>query len=283
MDTQPAWLQTALLDLQPDGFTIIYDFLQQHDQLAVTEQYNALLGHYQGRNPFEGQQTERVYTLVARHRLFQDIASDPRVMALCDAILEPNYLLTASQAISLSPGETPQPWHTDDSFYTLPRPRPMVGLSTIVAIDAFTETNGGTEVVPGSHLWDDEQIAGEYIGADGSADPEFNKRIQALSKPVTMSAGSCMVFSGTLLHRGGENRSPSPRRAFSNQYCQPWARTQENFYLAIPPEEVAQMSPVVQSLLGYSVHPPFMGQVTASHPLKALEPGFVPAAYRRED
>jgi hypothetical protein len=40
------------------------------------------------------------------------------------------------------------------------------------------------------------------------------------------------------------------------------------------------MSARMQSLLGYSIHPPFMGQVTASHPLKALEPDFVPPAYR---
>jgi ectoine hydroxylase-related dioxygenase (phytanoyl-CoA dioxygenase family) len=96
-----------------------------------------------------------------------------------------------------------------------------------------------------------------------------------------MPAGACMVFAGTLLHRGGGNSADTTRRAFSNQYCQPWARTQENFFLAIPPAEAARMSPAVQSLLGYSIHPPFMGQLSAYHPRKALEPGFVPPAFRR--
>ena len=90
-----------------------------------------------------------------------------------------------------------------------------------------------------------------------------------------MRAGSCLVFAGTLLHRGGANVSPGTRRAFSNQYCQPWARPQENFFLGIPPAQVREMSPQLQSLLGYSIHPPFMGQVTAYHPRRALEPGFV--------
>ncbi len=67
----------------------------------------------------------------------------------------PGCLLTASQAIWIRPGETPQPLHHDDTFYTVPRPRPMISLSTIVAVDAFTAENGGTEVIPGSHLWDD--------------------------------------------------------------------------------------------------------------------------------
>jgi ectoine hydroxylase-related dioxygenase (phytanoyl-CoA dioxygenase family) len=65
------------------------------------------------------------------------------------------------------------------------------------------------------------------------------------------------------------------RTAISNQYCEPWARQQENFFLAIPKERAATMSPRVQSLLGYSVHPPFMGQVTARHPRKVLDPAFV--------
>jgi ectoine hydroxylase-related dioxygenase (phytanoyl-CoA dioxygenase family) len=65
------------------------------------------------------------------------------------------------------------------------------------------------------------------------------------------------------------------RTAISNQYCEPWARPQENFFLSIPREKVAKMSPRLQTLLGYSIHPPFMGQVTARHPLKTLDPDFV--------
>ena len=90
------------------------------------------------------------------------MASMPRIMALLDQLFMPNYLLTASQAIVIGPGESPQPWHTDDSFYPIPRPRPMISLSTIVAVEDFTADNGGTEVIPGSHLWDDEKVAGTH-------------------------------------------------------------------------------------------------------------------------
>ena len=100
--------------------------------------------------------------------------------------------------------------------------------------------------------------------------------VEALLKPMVMPAGAAIVFLGTLMHRGGATRSKAPRLAFTSQYCEPWARTQENFYLGIPRERVAAMSPALQSLLGYNIWPPFMGQVTASHPLKSLEPGWVP-------
>jgi ectoine hydroxylase-related dioxygenase (phytanoyl-CoA dioxygenase family) len=98
-----------------------------------------------------------VYTLVARAPVFWRIALDPRIVALCEHFLQPGFLLTASQAIEIHPGETPQPLHTDDAFYTLQRPRPMVSLSTIVAVDAFTAENGGTEIFPGRHRWDDRR------------------------------------------------------------------------------------------------------------------------------
>ena len=158
-----------LEELGEQGYTLIPGFLSTRQLERINALYDAMLGSHRGRNNFEGNRTERIYTLVARHRVFQDIVEDPRILALCDALFQPNYLLTASQAIVISPGETPQPWHTDDSFYPLPRPRPMISLSTIVAVEDFTAENGGTEVIPGSHRWDDEQIAGASDSGDAES------------------------------------------------------------------------------------------------------------------
>ena len=260
-------------NLDRDGYTIVRDFLSPEDLAEVRRVLGLYLGSRAGRNNFEGYLTERVYTLVARARVFWKIALDPRVVALCQRHLLPNYLLTASQAIHIGPGETPQPFHADDLFYTVPRPRPMVSLSTIVAVDAFTADNGGTEVIPGSHRWSDAELGGffDQIMADT---PEGQEPLAAQARPVEMPAGACVLFSGMLVHRGGANRSSAPRCAFSNQYCQPWARQQENFTLSVPVEVARQMPAELQGLLGYSIHPPFMGQLTASHPQKALEEGY---------
>ena len=256
-----------------DGYTIIRDFLSASALAEVRRVLAFYLGIHGGRNNFEGYETERVYTLVARGRVFWDITLDPRVLSLCARYLLPNFLLTASQAIEIGPGETPQPFHADDSFYTVPRPRPMISLSTIVAVDAFTAENGGTEVVRGSHLWDDARLE-PFVGEISAESPTRQEPIAALARPVEMPSGACVVFAGTLVHRGGANRSAAPRLAFSNQYCQPWARQQENFTLSVPVAVAREMPPALQTLLGYSIHPPFMGQLTASHPAKALEPGY---------
>ena len=245
--------------IEKHGYTIIEDFLDAARLAEVRRVLGFYLGSHAGRNPFEGHSTERVYTLVARGRVFWDIVLDERVLALCDRFMLPGCLLTASQAICIRPGEKPQDFHHDDTFYTVPRPRPMISISTIAAVDAFTAENGGTEILPGSHLWGDDWRARA-----------------AASKPVTvaMPAGACVVFSGTLVHRGGANRLAAPRLAFSNQYCQPWARQQENFLQGVPLEVARGMPERLQQMLGYSIYPPFMGQLTASHPAKALETGF---------
>lgn len=272
-------IDRELAAIREKGYVVFPELLSS-SQLAALRQ--ALEPHlrreYFGRNDFEGHLTERVYTLVDRGPVFEDLAAHPLVLALCDALLEPNYLLTASQAINIHPGETAQAVHTDDGFYRIARPREAVSVSTIWAIDAFTKENGGTQVIAGSHLWDDTAVGDLLYQVDFTTEPRGTQPSEATTRPsfeqnlrtVVMPAGSLIFFLGTLVHRGGANRSDRPRLALSNQYCAPWARQQENYTLAIPPERVARMAPRVQELIGYSIHPPFMGHTGGLHPRRRL-------------
>jgi ectoine hydroxylase-related dioxygenase (phytanoyl-CoA dioxygenase family) len=259
--------------LEADGFTIVKDYLSV-DQLAwFREGLKPYLNKYRGRNPFEGLATERIYTLVARGRLYEEIASDHRLLAILDRLLAPNYLLSADHAICIYPGEKAQALHFDDGFYPFPRPRPAISISVIGAIDAFTPENGGTVLYRGSHKWSSERIqAVREAVARGEITVAAEHRTQ-----LAMPAGALCVFQGTLLHGGGANRTDAPRLAFTNQYCEPWARPQENFFLGVPKERVRNMSREMQILLGYELLPPanIMGQVSGYHPIKTLNPDFV--------
>jgi ectoine hydroxylase-related dioxygenase (phytanoyl-CoA dioxygenase family) len=255
------------------GFVILRDVLDASEVEAMRAALQPYLElGFEGRNNFEGERTQRVYSLVGRGAVFERTAEHPAVLALLDSLLHPGYLLTASQAICIHPGETPQPIHYDDTFYPLPRPRPAVSVSTIWALDDFTALGGGTEVICGSHDWNDQQVAASY---DVDPDLPIDEALAAQLTPVEMPVGSLVVFAGTLLHRGGGNGSNSIRRAFSHQYCEPWARQQENFTLSIPRERAKAMSPRLRELLGYSIHPPFMGQLAGRHPEKSLADGYV--------
>jgi ectoine hydroxylase-related dioxygenase (phytanoyl-CoA dioxygenase family) len=254
--------------MREQGYTVIEDFLDADGLAAFRAGLAPFMGAHHGRNDFEGFKTERLYTLVARAPVFQDIAADPRILALVGRFLQPNFLLSASHVISLEPGETAQSIHSDDGFYRQKRPREPIGISVIGAIDAFTKANGATEIIPGSHLWGER-------GAEGWPDGQIAD-IEPLLTPMEIPAGAALVFMGTLLHRGGANTTDRTRLAFTNQYCEPWARPQENFWLSVPREQVREMAPQVQTLLGYEIAPPFLGMVSASHPRKTLEPGWVP-------
>jgi ectoine hydroxylase-related dioxygenase (phytanoyl-CoA dioxygenase family) len=272
--TQPGFeLERHMDDLATQGFTVIEDYLSPAQIERFREGLAASLGTYRGRNAFEGHTTERVYTLVGRGAVFEEAASDPRLLAILDRLLRPNYLLSADHAICIYPGEKAQGLHFDDGFYPFPRPRPAFSISTIGAIDAFTPENGGTVMYKGSHKWTAERcqaVRAALARGETTADT-------ACVNYLTMPAGALCIFHGTLLHGAGANNSDAARLAYTNHYCEPWARPQENFYLGVPKETVRGMSREMQILLGYELLTAgsIMGQVGGYNPAKTLDPAFV--------
>jgi ectoine hydroxylase-related dioxygenase (phytanoyl-CoA dioxygenase family) len=247
----------ALGELRRDGYVVLPN-VASADQVAGIRRDLApfLRGRLFGRNDFEGFRSERVYALLAKAPSVAALVEHPAVLELVGAVLRPDYLLSANLAINVHPGETAQMLHSDDGYCRIRRPREPMGVSAIWALDDFTEDNGATEVIPGSHLWGDEA-------------PDANDdRV----RQITMASGSAVVFMGTLLHRGGANRSKSTRLGITPQYCQPWIRQIENMTLAVPPPAASAFSPLVQALLGYSIHPPFIGYVDGRDPRRLLTP-----------
>jgi ectoine hydroxylase-related dioxygenase (phytanoyl-CoA dioxygenase family) len=249
-------------DIRERGYAIVEGLLSAGDVEDVKSSLAPwLAGEQFGRNNFEGEHTERVYALLAKAPPVARIIEHRVVISLLDRLLPEHYLLSAALAINVHPGETPQPFHCDDSSNHLPgpRPHPHTGVSTIWAFDDFTEINGATEVVPGSHLWTDER---------------FPPRDEDVVKAI-MPAGSVLIFLGNLVHRGGANRSSDIRLAITPQYCAPWWRQIENMVLAVPPETAAQYSERIQEMLGYStIDPGFMGYVNGMHPRRLINPAY---------
>ena len=225
-------LAQHLQRIEVDGFTILPKVIDTELITAIKHELSPFLqGQHPGRNDFEGLCSERVYALLSKAPSIAKIIEHPAVLPILDALLPPGFLLSAALAIHVHPGETPQPMHIDDNAGNLPFPRPRAhfGVSTIWALDDFTTDNGATEVVAGSHRWPEERQAKE---------DEITQ--------VVMPAGSVIVFLGTLLHRGGANRSASDRLAITPQYCMPGLRQIENMALAVPPSVAGQYSPRIQ-------------------------------------
>ncbi len=251
---EPGLLDELEARLDQDGYVILEGVLKPEQTSAIEADIRPRFPHPRGRNNFEGFRTQRLYNVLAKTFVCDPLAEHPVILGLLDRLLLPNYLLSQLQAIDILPGEEQQPLHYDDGFYPLARPRPALGAAAIFAVDDFTVDNGSTVVVPGSHRWSQERA------------PTPSEAV-----PAVMPAGSVLFFLGTLWHGGGANRTQTPRLCVTAQYCQPYLRPQENHWLSVPPERVAAGSDHLQRMLGYSIHPPFVGMVDGKHPRRILE------------
>jgi ectoine hydroxylase-related dioxygenase (phytanoyl-CoA dioxygenase family) len=265
-------LPELLAQMDEDGYVILPSLLPPSQVKAIRDALAPYLQRKQmGRNDFEGYESERVYALLAKSPVFADLTAHPLVLDACEHVLGPNFMLSACLAINTYPGENAQPLHFDDSFYKVPRPRPAYGVSCFWAIDEFTTDNGPTEIIPGSHKWGgDVPIGASFYDAFVNG-----KKVPVEDHPdleqVIMPSGSLMLTPGTLWHRGGENKSNASRLVITPQYCVAWGRQMESMLLSVPPHIVATYPERVQQLLGYSIHPPFMGHSNGMHPMRTLK------------
>jgi ectoine hydroxylase-related dioxygenase (phytanoyl-CoA dioxygenase family) len=250
----PAVADADLVAIERDGYVMLEGLLTATACEEIKAAVSPLLNKT-GRNSFEGLRTQRLYNVLTKTRVCDALVEHPRILALLDRLFLPNYLLSQLQVIDINPGEQAQLLHFDDGMYPIPRPRPPLSAATIWAIDAFTDHNGATIVLPGSHRWDaDRRPTG-----------------QDLQISVVMPPGSCVFFIGTLWHGGGANHSDQSRLAVTAQYCEPWLRPQEAFTLSTVRETVQVVSEDLRRMLGYSIHPPFVGMVNGMHPKRLLE------------
>jgi len=266
--------QEALTDVHDRGYVIIEDVLSPsdcNDYRQILDQFMAVSPA--GRNVFEGTSSHRLYALLAKSERFADMIEHPLALAFAEHFLGESCLLSACLSINLHPGETVQPWHTDDGHISVPQPHDVFGISVFWALDDTTETNGATEVLPYSHQWESPDIV------DRLEDEHFEQRSALSEHPeagidrvkATMKAGSLMIMRSDVWHRGGANQTNEDRLIVTPQYCAGWARPLETMLLAVPPETVARLPSRTQALLGYSIHTPFMGYVDGMHPSRVLQ------------
>ena len=106
------------------------------------------------------------------------------------------------------------------------------------AFDDFTEENGGTRVVLGSHRF----LRSWHL-------PDVSDWEAAV-----MPKGSALFYMGSTWHGSGANRSSATRAGLINTYSLGWLRQESNQYLEIPPETAARFGPRLRALLGYTPH-----------------------------
>jgi len=248
-----ATVDQVLSVMEADGACIVDGLMDAHDVVdARASLADVVAAGPSGRNDFEGFRTQRVYALFAKTRAFDRPAVHPLVLGVLDRVLG-HYQLSAPTGIAIGPGERAQVLHRDEGIYPLPQDFPNVVVNTMWALDDFTDANGATRFIPGSHRWTGRTPTGgeETTGA-------------------VMPAGSVAFYLGKVWHGGGANTTDQPRLGVILEYVTAWLRPQENHILAVPRHIVAELPERLQELLGYNIYPPFVGYVDGRHPRRFI-------------
>jgi len=176
------------------------------------------------------------------------------ILPIVERVLDPGCLVSSLSSIAIGPDEKPQPIHADDQLIPLTKPHVPIVCNTMWALTDFTDENGATRIIPGSHLRDHS--------------PDYFTNYDSI--PAEMPKGSVMVYSGSLWHGGGANRTGRRRIGVAMNYCAGYIRQQENQQLGIPREIAAQFSPRLQELVGYSLYNGLIGHIDKTHPMEIL-------------
>jgi len=233
--------------LNDDGGVIVANLVSDEVVDNVLEE---LRPHYDAQgtkhqNDFNGYTTLRLYAVAGVSRATLDLIAHPRVMEIVGGVLNPhcdNFRLGSSTAIEIHPGEADQELHRDDDMYPIRIPDVEFQVSTMWALDAFTEENGATRVVPGSN---------DLRSVDDVSEDDV---VQA-----AMPSGSVLFYMGSTIHGGGANKSDLLRSGLSSTYSLGWLRQEDNQYLCIPRDVADSYPEHVRRLLGYQTHARYLG------------------------
>ncbi len=225
--------------LDADGCVVIDELADP----ALMDRLEAELAPFMARTPygddFSGEHTRRTGGLVARAPSSHGLVMHPTVTGAVGAVLRhaTAFQLHLTQVISIEPGQRAQYVHRDQwafDFFSFPASY-EVTCNTIWAMTDFTEENGGTRLIPGSHRYDDKLT---FTEVDTEA--------------ARMRKGSVLIYTGALYHGGGPNRSDAPRNGVNITYCVGWLRQEENQYLSVPPDVARELPDDLLRMIGYA-------------------------------
>jgi len=245
--------------VRKDGYTIVDNAIAPDLIEALNDALTRLerdLGAKPAMNGFEGHRTVRIYNLLAHGAPFEQVPVHDHVLPVIEGVLDPGCLISSLSSIAIDPGEVAQPIHADDMVIPLDKPHRSIVCNSMWALTDFTEANGATRLVPGSHLKPNPQYGGVYD-----------------SIPAEMAKGSVLIWDGSLWHGGGANVTGQRRTGIAMNYCAGFIRQQENQQLGLKPETVKGFAPRLQDLVGYGVYQGLIGHIDKKSPAQLLNGG----------
>ena len=243
------WLEQALAGLRYAGCAVVTDVL---DETFLAETRDAMFAVQRAiREEIGEERLDRagelgvVRLMIAFAHHFLRFLELPEVLQVVDSSVSDTAILHLQNGLilpSFPENEVPETFQT--SFHQ-DFPRHLEGylasVNLFFAIDEFTESNGATIVVPGTHQ-QPERPPAAYLEANQVA--------------VVCPAGSMLLFDSTLWHAAGANVSGRDRLAINHQFTRSFFKQQMDYVRALGDARVLEQKPRTQQLLGWYTRTP---------------------------
>jgi ectoine hydroxylase-related dioxygenase (phytanoyl-CoA dioxygenase family) len=246
--------------IEEHGYTVLEGVIEPELAAALLHDLQRLeedLEVKPSQNLFEGTRTVRIYNLLAHGALYARVPIHAAVLPLVERVLDRGCLVSSLSSIAIDPDERAQPIHADDQLLPLPKPHVPTVCNTMWALTDFTDANGATRLVPGSHHRDHS--------------PELGREYDTIA--AEMPRGSVLVWNGSLWHGGGANRTAHRRVGIAMNYCAGWVRQQENQQLGIPLDIVRRFDRRLRDLCGFGTYQALIGHIEKQTPAARLLDG----------
>ena len=193
---------------------------------------------------FFGDNTKRLNNVVSLSKTFrEEILESELIHQLCEEIYLKDaggYWMNSAQVIDIGPPSKAQPLHRDQwqfPIFTHCGPNaPEASINFVVALTEFSDENGATRVIPGSHKWAD-------FNENGTPEDTI---------PAEMEVGDACFITGKVVHGGGANRTKdSTRRGITLVFQCSYLTPEEAYAFNVPKEIARTLSPRGQRMIGF--------------------------------
>lgn len=273
LPTPTADLSRLKTDMDTHGYCLVADALTPA-QVSVARQRLEEQAEAERRQgiriqnaPHVDEINQWVTMLINKGPIFAELATNPATLAIVDHVIGGDFLLSVLEAHVVRAGGAAMSLHCDQWWLPFPAPAdasyarvgtitrgtvptappdparaliwPPAVVNCMFMLTDYTECNGATRIVPGSHL----------SGAQPSAAIPHPVATVAAEAP----AGTAVVFEGRTWHAAGLNTTNQARLGVTATYCGPMFRQLTNFTVGTCDDVLQGASPLLRRLLGFKI------------------------------